>query len=106
MAEELMQMCNENSVSIDFVNFIAEVDAPARKSNDALIRIAVAFKVTLPHMPLHSGTISHLSCQRNDIDDHMDLIGANFDEMTTNGLGLSAGLKGYMRRAIEKANSR
>lgn len=34
----------------------------------------------------------------------LDLIGIDTNDLQTTGLGLSAGLKGLMRRAIDKAN--
>ena len=58
-------------------------------------------------MPLHESSLREsFDCQRNDIEDQMDLIGADPGELNMSQMGLSAGLKAFVRRAIEKANNR
>ena len=55
-------------------------------------------------MPLHGCVRISVKCQTNDVTDYVDLIGTDPEDYQMSGLGLSAGLKGMMRTAVEKAN--
>jgi hypothetical protein len=110
-------------VSQEFLTFLKTVDSPQVVSDENLTKIAEAFSVCYAFYG-HLHYLGARPCEANDISCSIEMIGVDYTEcvlsmcplhalrdnralhVVPDGRGLSGGLKGFMRRAIEKANER
>ena len=57
----LSRMASEANLSVDLCNYLAEVDAPARKSDEVVIRVAQAFKVQNAYVDAGLCIVHHMT---------------------------------------------